>query len=216
MALNPEPDGNSNGNGEEGSNRTFRTAAIALGGIGLLGVILIAVFMISSSGQRAQLLAQQQAANATNQAIAEAALSTATPPPTELPPAPTDTPQPPAPTATLPPTAAPATTVPKPVIVATTAVTTGTAASLASATPKAPSAPVAPASTAKPASTTTSSTSVKVTPLSSVTASGTLTNTATAANETPKTGSGDILVFVLAAGLIAVFVVARRLRTSQA
>ena len=81
MALNTEPDGN--GNGDESGNRTFRTAVIALGGIGLLGVVLITVFMITSSGQRAQLVAQQQAADAANAAATQLALATATPEPTE-------------------------------------------------------------------------------------------------------------------------------------
>jgi hypothetical protein len=216
MALNTEPD--SNGNGEEGSNRSFRTAAIALGGIGLLGVILIAVFMISSSGQRAQLLAQQQSVNATNEAVAQAALTTATPLPTNTP-VPTNTPKPPAPTATLPPTVAPTQAPLQPVVVTSAA---GTLAATPGSVPatKAPSAPATLSGTAKPG-TTVATTPKVVTTKNSVNPSGQLsgitpTSSPTATGQTPQTGAGDFLGFLLAAGLIALLIVARRLRMSQA
>lgn len=219
MALNTEPDGNGNGNGDEGSNRTFRTAAIALGGIGLLGVILIAVFMISSSGQRAQLLAQQNSVSATNDAMALAALVTATPQPTE-PPAPTNTPKPPAPTETLPPTVAP-TQAPTQAVVVTSTVASPAVTPGAAVATKAPNALVTVSSgTPKPAVAGASTPGVVATK-SSTNPSGQLSGiTPTPGPATPdkiaQTGAGDFLGFLLAGGLIALLIVARRLRTSQA
>src|SRR5574341_913054 len=83
-------------NGEEQSNRTFRMMVLGMIGIGALGVIVIALFLVGRQGQRDSINAQNQAIQATNTAIAMLSQITPTPPPT-------DTPEPtnvPAPTAT--------------------------------------------------------------------------------------------------------------------
>jgi hypothetical protein len=205
MALNTESNDSGNGNGtaDEGANRTFRVAVIALGGIALLGVILIAVFLLGNSGQRQQLLAQQQAVNSTNEAATQIAQITPTDIPTDTP-EPTETPKPPTTTPTLPPTAA-LTQAPQSVV-ATVAV------GLVTSTPKSPSTPAVSGGTASPSSTKTSSVSSST----SVTSSTTLSNTGKTSDQIAKTGAGDYLGFLLAGGLIVLLFVARRLRTAQA
>jgi LPXTG-motif cell wall-anchored protein len=97
-----EPEAEMEGNGDEQSNRSFRMMMMGLFAFGGLGVLLIALLLIGRSGERAAIDAQNQAIQATNEAVI--ALSQITP--TSLP---TDTPMPtntaappntPAPTAT--------------------------------------------------------------------------------------------------------------------
>jgi cytoskeletal protein RodZ len=188
------PDGGLNdSNGDEQSNRTFRLLALGLGGIAVLGLIVIGAIFLTRQGERANIQATSAAIEATNQAITQLAAITPTPPPTDTP-VPTSTSVPPSPT--LPPTAVP------------TKAPTNT-----------PSAGVTSEATAKPGSTSGAATSApKATASSGVTTTTTTTSTVGGGEtQVPKTGAGDSLgVLALAAGLVVVFVVARRLRTSNA
>lgn len=206
MEVGGEPGGNS----DEQSNRTFRIAAIALGAIAVAGLILIAVIFLSRQGERAQIAAVNASINATNTAVAALALITPVPPATDTPvptntAVPTVTPKPP--TATTAPTITPSTGV-----TATTAVT-GTAIALAPSTPKSPATTAEAVGATKPAS------AAAGTPGASTAITSTKPVTGTKPGETtvPTTGAGDSIGWIaLAAGLVAMFVIARRVRTSQA
>jgi cytoskeletal protein RodZ len=192
--LDDSPDNN----GAEKSNRTFRW--LMLGGIvvSVLGLMVIAAMFIKGQGERAQIAEQNAAVEATNVAVAAAAAITPVPP-TETP---TSTAVPATATATLPPTATP--TKPAPTTTPT-GVDEPTAQPTAGGTP-ATITPVAGAA-AKPVTTTGSITST-------TSMTGTLAGGET---QVPKTGAGDSLgLIALAAGLVGVFFVARRLRTAQA
>jgi cytoskeletal protein RodZ len=217
----------SNGNGDEQSNRTFRLLMLGMGGLFVLGLIVIAVIFLTQQGGRAQIAAQNQAIQLTNTAVAQLAAITPVPP--------TETPRPTAAaTATLAPTAVP--TKPAPTVAPTTApagnTTEGTPATPSTGNTGATTAPTKAGGSAgattgtKPAATTAGS-AVKPASTASGSAagsSGSITSTknttsTVAGGETqvPKTGAGDSLGLVaLAAGLVAVFFVARRLRTTQA
>lgn len=231
--MDTGPDTGGNGNGDEQSNRTFRILMLVMGGIGLLAVILIAVGLISNQGQRRQFEATQQAVQSTNEAVAQ--LSAITPEPPTATTGPTDTPVPP--TATLPPTAAPTKAAPTtaPTVAPTSAASSGTSAtaeptksgsatgSTASGTPKAEATssgqkPAATSAASSGSSSTSGTPGPKVTVSSSVTTTKPTSGTVgSGETQVPKTGAGDSLgMIALAAGLVAVFVIARRLRTSQA
>jgi outer membrane biosynthesis protein TonB len=217
----------SNGNGDEQSNRTFRLLMLGMGGLFVLGLVVIAVIFLTQQGGRAQIAAQNAAIQATNTAVAQLAAITPVPP--------TATPRPTeAATATLPPTAVP--TKPAPTVAPTTAPTT--AAPSTGSTGTTPEPTKASGSAAQPTSQAGSTTGTKpaatatgsaVKPASTASGSGTgasgsITSTGSttgtvAGGETqvPKTGAGDSLgLLAMAAGLVAVFFVARRLRTTQA
>jgi len=231
--MDTGPDTGGNGNGDEQSNRTFRILMLVMGGIGLLAVILIAVSLIGNQGQRRQIDATNQAVQSTNEAVAQLAAITPEPPTATS--APTDVPVPP--TATSPPTVAPTKAAPTsaPTVAPTSAASSGSSAtaepttagstsgSTSSGTPK----PEATSSGQKPAATSAAgsgSSSASGTPGPKVTASSNVTTTkptsgtvGSGETQVPKTGAGDSLgMIALAAGLVAVFVIARRLRTSQA
>jgi cytoskeletal protein RodZ len=194
--LDDSPDNS----GAEKSNRTFRW--LMLGGIvvSVLGLMLIAAMFIRGQGERAQIAEQNAAVEATNAAVATAAAITPVPP-TETP---TSTAAPA--TATLPPTATP--TKPAPTMTPTpTGVDEATAEPAASGTTATATATPAAGAAAKPVTTTGSITST-------TSMTGTLAGGET---QVPKTGAGDSLgLIALAAGLVGVFFVARRLRTAQA
>ena len=78
------------GNGDEGSNRSFRMMMIGLGAVGVLGVLLIGAIFMSRQGERNQVAAQNEAVQQTNAAIAQLSQITPTPAPT-LTPIPTNT-----------------------------------------------------------------------------------------------------------------------------
>jgi LPXTG-motif cell wall-anchored protein len=97
-----EPEAEMEGNGDEQSNRSFRMMMIGLFAFGGLGVLLIALLLIGRSGERATIDAQNQAVQATNDAVIALSQITPTPLPTDTP-MPTNTAAPtntPAPTAT--------------------------------------------------------------------------------------------------------------------
>jgi uncharacterized surface protein with fasciclin (FAS1) repeats len=71
------------GNGDEQSNRSFRTLMIALGAIGAIGVLFIGAIWMSRQGSSNQFAATNQAIQQTNEAIAQLALNTPTPAPTD-------------------------------------------------------------------------------------------------------------------------------------
>lgn len=217
----------SNGNGDEQSNRTFRLLMLGMGGLFVLGLIVIAVIFLTQQGGRAQIAAQNQAIQLTNTAVAQLAAITPVPP--------TATPRPTeAATATLPPTAVP--TKPAPTVAPTTVsagnTTEGTPAAPSTGSPGATLEPTKAGGAAggttgtKPAATAAGS---AVKPASTASgsaagASGSITSTKNTTStvaggdtQVPKTGAGDSLgLLALAAGLVAVFFVARRLRTTQA
>jgi LPXTG-motif cell wall-anchored protein len=97
-----EPEAETEGNGDEQSNRSFRMMMIGLFAFGGLGVLLIALILLGRQGERAAIDAQNQMVQLTNTAIAVLAQITPTPLPTDTP-IPTNTAAPtntPAPTAT--------------------------------------------------------------------------------------------------------------------
>jgi hypothetical protein len=232
----------SNGNGDEQSNRTFRLLMLGMGGLFVLGLIVIAVIFLTQQGGRAQIAAQNAAIQATNTAqdqlvaiqatdVANQATNTAIQATNtvvaRL-----------AATATLPPTAVP--TKPAPTVVPTVAPTSISAGNTTEGTPAAPStgsagatseptkasgaasgttgtklAATAAGSAVKPASTASGSTAGASGGITST--KNTTSTVAGGDTQVPKTGAGDSLGLVaLAAGLVAVFFVARRLRTTQA
>lgn len=215
------------GNGDEQSNRTFRILALVLGGIGMLGLILIGATLLTQNSERQRIIATNQAVQATNQAVeatGTAVTALALNPPTA---APTDTPEP---TNTLPPTTAPRpTTAPTrvpPTVAgtqasaapdsggqATEAPAAGTPASGASSAGQATSAPSGGASTQ---ATSAPTGGAGASASSSVTTTQTITDTAKSDDKLPQGGAGDSLGFLaLAGGLVAVLIVARRMRMSQ-
>ena len=234
--LDNSPD--TNGNGDEQSNRTFRLLMLGMGGLFVVGLIVIAVIFLSQQGGRQQILAQNAAIQATNTAVAQLAAITPVPP--------TETPRPTeVATATLPPTAVP--TKPAPTVAPTTAsagnTTEGTPAALSTgstgaATPESTKASGSAAQATPQAGTSGSTTGTKpaataagsvVKPAATASgsvagSSGSITSTknttstvAGSGTQVPKTGAGDSLgLLALAAGLVVVFFVARRLRTTQA
>ena len=210
------------GNGDEQSNRTFRILALALGGIGVLGLILIGATLLTQNSARLPVQATNQAIYATNTAVAAMALITPSPVPTDTP-MPTDTL---APTATSRPTTAP-TRVPPTAAPTQAAAAVGTEAAQ---TPAAASGTTTAGGTSSATGTPATqspaggSSNAAGTPGTSATASAgatssqapTATPTANGAQLAP-TGAGDSLgLLALAGGLVAVLVVARRLRMSQA
>jgi cytoskeletal protein RodZ len=209
-----EVGGEPGGNGDEQSNRTFRIAAIVLGIIAVAGLILIAVIFLSRQGERAQIAAVNASINATNTEVARLALITPVPLATDTPvptntSAPSPTPKPS--TATTAPTTAP--TAAPTTGVTVTAAATGPAATSAPSTPKSPATTAQAVSTAKPAGT------AAVTPgaSTSITSTKPVTGTKPGEPTVPTTGAGDSIGWIaLAAGLVAMFVIARRVRTSQA
>jgi LPXTG-motif cell wall-anchored protein len=97
-----EPDAETEGNGDEQSNRSFRMMMIGLFAFGGLGVLLIALLLIGRSGDRTRIDAENQAVQATNAEVIRLSQITPTPLPTDTP-RPTNTAAPtgtPAPTAT--------------------------------------------------------------------------------------------------------------------
>lgn len=202
---------------EASSNRTFIIIAIALGGMLVLGFVLIIVFAVfvrpgqqnAQSTRVASINATNSAIQATNSAIdTQAAIPTNTPVPTATEtPAPTDTP---APTATF-------TETPVPVATTEAAVTEtpGTPGTPVTGTPGVPGGgqAVTPSPTRLGGATPTRTTTPLVGALTRTLAPGQLTPTSTAL---PATGFADEsnvpALIVIAAGLVAVVIIARRLR----
>ena len=226
MALddNENPDiAEDGGNSDEQSNRTFRILALALGGVGVLGLILIGATLLTQGSARQSVDATNQAIYATNTAVAVMAQITPTSVPTN-PPAPTNTL---APTTTPRPTAAPTREPPTPAptqaatTVGTEAAQTPAAASgttTAGGTSSAAGAQATQSSAGGSSSAAAGTPSTSATASAGITASQTATSTVTGKNgQLAPSGAGDSLgLLALAGGLVAVLVVARRLRMSQA
>ena len=178
--------------GGESSNRMFIILAASLGGLFVVGLIcIVAVFFI----QRGQPGGSQTVANATIAAknAAIIATGTAAAQPTEAPlptdmPAPTDTPAPP-------PTNTPVVVTPVP--------PTATEAPLPTAAPVTPGKASATPTKAKPTGTS-----------SAASASG-ATVTATPEGVVAQTGVGGFGLVAVAAALVAVLFIARRIRLVQ-
>jgi len=178
--------------GGESSNRMFIILAASLGGLFVVGLIcIVAVFFI----QRGQAGGSQTVANATMAAknAATLAAATAAAQPTEAPlptdmPAPTDTPVPP-------PTNTPVVVTPVP--------PTATEAPLPTAAPVTPGKASATPTKAKPTGTS-----------SAASASG-ATVTATPEGVVAQTGVGGFGLVAVAAALVAVLFIARRIRLVQ-
>ena len=192
-----EPMVDENEEGGESSNRMFIILAASLGGLFVVGLIcIVAVFFI----QRGQSGGSQAVANATLAAknAATIAAATAAAQPTEVPlppdtPAPTDTPVPP-------PTNTP--------VVVTPAPPTATEAPLPTAAPVTPGKASATPTTAKPTSTSASASS-------GTAASGGVAATATPEGNMSQTGVGGFGLVAVAAALVAVLFIARRIRLVQ-
>jgi len=179
--------------GGESSNRMFIILAASLGGLFVVGLIcIVAVFFI----QRGQAGGSQAVANATIAARNAATISAATaaaqpieaPLPTDTP-SPTDTPVPP-------PTNTP--------VVVTPAPPTATEAPLPTAAPVTPGKASATPTKAKPTST-----------LSAASASGGVAATTTPEGKMSQTGVGGFGLVAVAAALVAVLFIARRIRLVQ-
>jgi uncharacterized surface protein with fasciclin (FAS1) repeats len=107
MALDDNPDEvfdnepESEGNGDESSNRSFRYMMIGLFAIGALGVLLIGLIFISKQGDNNRRAEEQRMIQQTNEAVIALSQITPTPLPTEPPP-PTNTAVPPTPVPSTP------------------------------------------------------------------------------------------------------------------
>lgn len=202
MDIGLEDTGPEGGNGDEKTNRTFKLAAVGLGALGVLGLILIAAIFIGSQGERNKRLADNAAVQATNAAVQT--LAAITPVPTA-----TDTPVPPTNTPTLVPTKPQPTAVPTSVpTVAPVSVVTGTTGTGGTPT----------AGTPKPDVMTAQAQSTKSALVGGTPGAKATTPTPTKpATQLTQTGAGDTLgLIAIASGLVAVLIVARRLRTVQA
>jgi cytoskeletal protein RodZ len=193
-----EPMVDENEEGGESSNRMFVILAASLGGLFVVGLIcIVAVFFI----QRGQAGGSQAVANATIAAgnAATIAAATAAAQPTEVPlpsdtPAPTDTPAPP-------PTNTP--------VVVTPAPPTATEAPLPTAAPVTPGKASATPTTAKPTSTSSAASG------GTAAASGGVAATGTPEGNISQTGVGGFGLVAVAAALVAVLFIARRVRLVQ-
>jgi hypothetical protein len=185
--------------GGESSNRMFIILAASLGGLFVVGLIcIVAVFFL----QRGQAGGSQAVANATIAAKNAATISAATAAaqPTEVPlpsdtPAPTDTPVPP-------PTNTP--------VVVTPAPPTATEAPLPTAAPVTPGKASATPTKAKPTSTLSAASASGGTA-----ASGGVAATSTPEGKISQTGVGGFGLVAVAAALVAVLFIARRIRLVQ-
>lgn len=201
------------GNGDEQSNRTFKYAMIGLVAVGALGVLVLALALLGKQGQRNDQIAYNQSVQATNAAIAELSLITPSPVPTETP-VPTSTSAPtatPRPSPTKPPTstATPAPTLASGETVTNTSSGGSTTGGANSGGSTAGGATLAP-TRLSPQSATATAASKNIT--------NTLGSKATsqpASGTVPETGVGDYAWLLLAAGLVAILFIARRMRTVQ-
>ena len=194
------------GNSDESSNRTFMIAAGVLGLVFIAGLIIVVVMFTSQSSGRQAQQATLQAATAAALILAQV---TDTPEPTLPPPtettAPTPTPTRPAPTQTF-----------TPAPVAATVEVTGTTRATAAVEAGTPAAgtPAAGTAVARVSPTTAGTKALTA----GAAAAGTTAPSATpgGAGTVPQTGIGDMLGLVLAVALVALMIVARRIRTAQA
>jgi cytoskeletal protein RodZ len=183
------------GSEDEASNRWFLYIMLGLGGLFVctLGVILVYAFVVAP-GANKQYAAQQATVIAHNLSVtAEIAMASqpTTPPPT--PPTEPSTP----------------THTPAPFVTNTPVVVTPTFTPSPSDTPG----PTTPTYT--PTTTPTATPTQKITPTKKTVTASSLTGTPGATGQLADSGVGGLGLVVMAAGLIAVLFIARRLRLSQ-